>query len=134
MWRIGSYLFVLALSTIQFETSAAAEPGSLPSRDHSKDSRARFRKTMPLTVRGDHPAIQPVVAAIMAVTTDPLEQIVMVNDVTHLLVDYDDDERVYGQAEYHATLDEMIARRRETGWVYLRDRSPHPNSSVCRIG
>lgn len=121
MWRMGSYVFVLALSTIQFETSAVAEPGSLPGRDHSKDSRARFRKTMPLTVRGDHPAIQPVVAAILAVTTDPLEQIVMVNDVTHLLVDYDEDHRVYGQPEYHATLDEMIARRRETGWVYLRD-------------
>lgn len=45
----------------------------------------------------------------------------MVNDVVHLLVDYDEDERVYGQIEFHATLDEMIARRREAGWPYLRD-------------
>lgn len=45
----------------------------------------------------------------------------MVNDVTHLLVDYDDDERVYGADEYHATFEEMLARRREAGWLYLRD-------------
>jgi len=45
----------------------------------------------------------------------------MVNDVTHLLVDYDEDERVYGKVEFHATLDEMIVRRRQAGWVYLRD-------------
>lgn len=63
----------------------------------------------------------PVAAAIRAVTTNPLEQIVMVNDVTHLLVDFDDDERVYGVKEYHATLDEMLARRRQSGWLYLRD-------------
>src|SRR4051812_43341115 len=76
---------------------------------------------MPATVRADHPAIAPVVAAIRAVTSNPLEQLVMVNDVTHLLVDYDDDERVYGRTDYHATLDEMLARRRQAGWVYLRD-------------
>lgn len=73
------------------------------------------------TVRADHPAILPVAAAIRAVTEDPLEQIVMVNDVAHLLIDYDEDERVYGRREFHATLDEMIERRREAGWVYLRD-------------
>jgi hypothetical protein len=76
---------------------------------------------MPSTVRPDHPAIQPVVAAIRAISNNPYEQIVMVNDVTHLLVDYDDDERVYGRLEFHATLDEMIARRRQAGWIYLRD-------------
>jgi hypothetical protein len=59
--------------------------------------------------------------AIRDVTTNPLEQIVMVNDVTHLLVDYDEDERVYGVPEFHATLDEMLARRRQAGWLYLRD-------------
>lgn len=89
--------------------------------DHSRDSRVRFRREMPLTIRADHPAILPVAAAIRAVTTNPLEQLVMVNDVTHLLVDFDEDERVYGLPEFHATLDEMIARRREAGWVYLRD-------------
>lgn len=76
---------------------------------------------MAATVRADHPAIVPVAEAIRNVTRNPLEQIVMVNDVTHLLVDYDDDERVYGTEEYHATLDEMLARRREAGWLYLRD-------------
>jgi hypothetical protein len=76
---------------------------------------------MPRTVRADHPAIVPVAKAIRRITTDPLEQLVMVNDITHLLVDYDDDERVYGAEEFHATLDEMLARRREGGWLYLRD-------------
>ncbi len=76
---------------------------------------------MPASVRGDHPAILPVAAAIRALTDNPLEQIVVVNDVTHLLVDYDDDERVYGTGEFHATLDEMLARRRESGGLYLRD-------------
>lgn len=76
---------------------------------------------MAASVRADHPAIVPVANAIRAVTSNPLEQIVMVNDVTHLLVDYDDDERVYGAAEFHATLDEMLARRRQAGWLYLRD-------------
>lgn len=76
---------------------------------------------MAATVRADHPAIQPVVAAIRAITRTPLEQLVVVNDVTHLLVDYDDDERVYGTEEYHATFDEMLALRRASGWLYLRD-------------
>lgn len=76
---------------------------------------------MPATIRPNHPAIQPVADAIRAVTSNPLEQIVMVNDVTHLLVDYDDDERVYGADEYHATFEEMLARRRQAGWLYLRD-------------
>ena len=80
-----------------------------------------FIHDMPRTVRADHPAILPVAAAIRAVTVNPLEQIVMVNDVTHLLVDYDDDERVYGLPEYYATLDEMLAKRRQQGWLYLRD-------------
>lgn len=121
VWRAGSYAFVLALSTLSFDSSAVAEAGVMPHRNHTRDGRARFRTEMPRTVRPDHPAIAPVAAAIRSVTSDPLEQIVMVNDVTHLLVDYDEDERVYGRKEYHATLDEMIARRRESGWVYLRD-------------
>ena len=80
-----------------------------------------FVHDMPRTVRADHPAIRPVADAIKAVTTNPLEQLVMVNDVSHLLVDYDDDLRVYGQPEHFATLDEMLAERRQHGWVYLRD-------------
>jgi hypothetical protein len=73
------------------------------------------------TVRADHPAIVPIANAIRQITRDPLEQLVMVNDVTHLLVDYDSDMRVYGVEDFHATLDEMIARRRAAGWAYLRD-------------
>lgn len=76
---------------------------------------------MAASVRANHPAIAPVAAAIREITNDPLEQLVVVNDVTHLLVDYDDDSRVYGAEEYHATLDEMLARRRQSGWLYLRD-------------
>lgn len=76
---------------------------------------------MAASVRASHPVIAPVVAAIRAVTAKPLEQLVMVNDVAHLLVDYDDDERVYGVEEFHATFEEMLNRRRQTGWLYLRD-------------
>jgi hypothetical protein len=100
---------------------------SVPPAVHGRDvivgrhTREYFRHQMGATVRPDHPAILPVAAAIRAVTSNPLEQLVMVNDVTHLLVDYDDDERVYGVEEYHATLDEMLARRRQAGWLYLRD-------------
>jgi hypothetical protein len=86
-----------------------------------RHTRDHFRNTMPSTVRSDHPAILPVAAAIRAVTKNPLEQIAMVNDVTHLLVDYDDDDRVYGYPEFHATFDEMLTRRRQGGWIYLRD-------------
>jgi hypothetical protein len=85
------------------------------------NTRRHFREVMPTTVRADHPAMRPVVEAIRAITSDPLEQLVVVNDVTHLLVEYDDDERVYGALDYHATLDEMIAKRRQEGWIYLRD-------------
>lgn len=86
-----------------------------------RHSREHFRKMMPQSVRGDHPAIQPVVAAIRRLSSDPLEQIAVVNDVSHLLVDYDHDERVWGQLEFHATFEEMLARRRQSGWLYLRD-------------
>src|SRR3954469_20864650 len=82
---------------------------------YPRHTRENFRHNMPATIRADHPAIVPVANAIRAVTLDPLQQIVMVNDVTHLLVDYDDDERVWGTAEFHATLDEMIQRRRQGG-------------------
>lgn len=86
-----------------------------------RHSMTYFRNELWKTVRADHPLITPVAAAIRAVTNDPLQQLVMVNDVTHLLVDYDDDERVYGTEDFHATLDEMVARRRQAGWAYLRD-------------
>lgn len=86
-----------------------------------RHTRGSFRERMPLTVRAHHPAIVSVANAIRAVTSDPIEQIVMVNDVTHLLVDYDDDERVYGVLEFHATFEEMLTRRRQGGWLYLRD-------------
>jgi hypothetical protein len=88
---------------------------------YKRHTREHFRFNMAATVRANHPAIAPVVAAIRAITLNPLEQIVMVNDVTHLLVDYDDDERVYGVSEFHATFEEMLARRRQSGWLYLRD-------------
>lgn len=112
IWLCGMSLFL---------SGASAQPTTEGVRDHRFDNRYHFCHDLPKTVRADHPAILPVVAAIRAVTQDPREQLMMVNDVTHLLVDYDEDERVYGKIEFHATLDEMIARRRESGWVYLRD-------------
>jgi hypothetical protein len=107
----------LAVACVNVGVSPAAQGQEL----YSRHTREHFRHSMSRTVRADHPAIVPVAEAIRAVTANPLEQIVMVNDVTHLLVDYDDDERVYGTEEFHATLDEMIARRRQAGWLYLRD-------------
>lgn len=107
-----------SLLAIALICPSAADAGVLGGVRHTRD---HYRNTMPRTVRADHPAILPVAAAIRTVSHDPLEQIAMVNDVTHLLVDYDDDERVYGANEFHATFEEMLARRREAGWIYLRD-------------
>lgn len=104
-----------------FWMASLAEAGERRFRDHTRDNQYRFCHEMPLTVVPNHPDIMPIAAAIRAITTEPLEQVVVVNDVTHLLVDYDEDGRVYGCHEYHATLDEMIARRRAAGWIYLRD-------------
>jgi hypothetical protein len=97
----------------------AADRG--PQIEPDRNGLEYFRHDMWRTVRADHPAIVPIAAAIRAITHDPLQQLVMVNDVTTLLVEYDDDSRVYGLDDFHATLDEMIARRRAAGWVYLRD-------------
>jgi len=88
---------------------------------HARHTREFFRHEMAATVRADHPTILPLAAAVRAITTNPLEQLAVVNDVSHLLVDFDDDRRVWGVEEYHATFDEMLARRRKAGWVYLRD-------------
>lgn len=101
--------------------AAVPAASALPLRPESESTIATYRNQLARTVRADHPAILPVAEAIRAVTTRPLEQLVMVNDVTHLLVDFDDDWRVYGREEYHATLDEMLQNRREHGWLYLRD-------------
>lgn len=109
---------VLGLVALATLLPQAAQAGALGGIRHTREY---FRTSMPATVRADHPAIQPVVAAIRAITTDPLQQLVVVNDISHLLIDYDDDQRVYGAEEFHATFDEMLARRREAGWVYLRD-------------
>ncbi len=106
---------ILAMIFVLPHTVCGSESGS------GRHTREYFRKKMAATVRHDHPAILPLAAAVRAITTNPLEQLAVVNDVTHLLVDYDDDERVWGVEEYHATFDEMLARRREGGWVYLRD-------------
>jgi hypothetical protein len=109
------------LAVLVAVTSSAPQVTAARDVIYQRHSREHFRHNMAASVRANHPAILPVAAAIRAVTQNPLEQIVMVNDVTHLLVDYDDDERVYGADEFHATLDEMLARRRQTGWLYLRD-------------
>lgn len=113
--------FLVLLAFTALAPAAWAQRSSPPDHAALAPSIARFRQDMPRTIRADHPAILPVAAAIRTLSHDPLEQLVLVNDVSHLLVDYDDDERVYGKLEYHATLDEMLARRREHGWLYLRD-------------
>src|SRR5690606_1315494 len=69
---------LLVFSVIGSQPSAGAAPG------FARHTRDYFRQEMPRTVRADHPAIRPVAEAIRAVTTNPLEQLVMVNDVTHL--------------------------------------------------
>lgn len=110
---------VALLSSLTSDSSArSARPGLENTPRHTI---SHFSQDLPRLVRADHPAILPVAEAIRAVTLDPLEQIAMVHDITHRLVEYDEDLRVYGRDEYHATLDEMIARRREAGWLYLRD-------------
>jgi hypothetical protein len=120
--RSGNRVYTLVLAVSLFAMTVLVPPTVHGGEAHyARHTREHFRHNMAATVRANHPAIVPVAAAIRAITTNPLEQIVVVNDVTHLLVDYDDDERVYGVEEYHATLDEMLSRRRQSGWLYLRD-------------
>jgi hypothetical protein len=107
-----------AILAVMISAPRTVHGGDVLYRRHTRE---HFRQNMAASVRGHHPTIRPVADAIRAVSMDPLEQIVMVNDVTHLLVDYDDDARVYGVEEYHATLEEMLDRRRQSGWLYLRD-------------
>lgn len=114
----GAFTFVAFLVVTAFALPAGGATGG---NDELHTSLAYFRTDFWRTVRADQPLIRPVANAIRAVTSDPLQQIVMVNDVTTLLVEYDSDMRVYGVDDYHATLDEMIARRRAAGWAYLRD-------------
>jgi hypothetical protein len=112
----------LVVGACAFFVGVSARPATSASEQiYARHTREHFRHNMAASVRADHPAIVPVANAIREVTSNPLEQIVMVNDVTHLLVDYDEDDRVYGAAEFHATLEEMLARRRQAGWLYLRD-------------
>lgn len=102
--------------------SLSAAPASAGRHSiYPRHTREHFRHNMAASVRANHPAIVPVANAIRALTSNPLEQLVVVNDVAHLLVDYDDDERVYGTEEFHATFEEMLSRRRQAGWLYLRD-------------
>lgn len=114
----GAFLYIV-LMVVAFAAPSSDTTPSGPA--HDRNGIWYFRHEMWRTVRADHPAIVPIANAIRAVTKDPLEQLVMVNDVTCLLVDYDSDQRVYGVEDFHATLNEMIARRRAGGWAYLRD-------------
>jgi hypothetical protein len=98
----------------QTSWARAVEEGGRSSRHH-------FRTELSKTVRADHPFIVPIADGIRQLTVDPLEQLVVVEHVTKLLVEYDSDRRVYQRADYHATLDEMIARARAERWAYLRD-------------
>jgi hypothetical protein len=116
--RVISYVSVSLLFALVMSIPSSALGRETPYQRHTRE---HFRHAMPDSVRANHPAILPVARAIRSVTTNPLEQLVMVNDVTHLLVDYDDDDRVYNADEFHATLEEMLERRREAGWLYLRD-------------
>ncbi len=117
--RVRSLVALLIIATTA-PLCVAAAGGTHPTIYH-RHTREHFRQNMAGSVRGNHPAIAPVAQAIRAITKNPLEQLVVVNDVTHLLVDYDDDERVYGAEEFHATFEEMLSRRRQAGWLYLRD-------------
>ncbi|HVU35907.1 MAG TPA: hypothetical protein VHE61_20875 [Opitutaceae bacterium] len=92
-----------------------------PQPSIDRNSIEYFRHDMWRTVTPNNPAIVPIANAIRAITHNPLHQLAMVNDVTTLLVEYDSDKRVYGVDDFHATLNEMIARQRAGGWAYLRD-------------
>jgi len=118
--RCVRFLLSLCAATTVLPLGAAPDAATRPAL-YPRHTREHFRHNMAASVRAGHPAIMPVANAIRALTTNPLEQLVVVNDVAHLLVDYDDDERVYGAEEYHATFEEMLARRRQAGWLYLRD-------------
>lgn len=103
-------------------TAVALPNGALGGdTDPMHHSLSYFRHDMWRTVVPNNPYIIQVANAIRAVTHNPLHELDMVNDVTTLLVEYDSDERIYGQEDYHATLNEMIARQRAGGWAYLRD-------------
>lgn len=116
--RFVRVCFGFFAALVALNVSAAVNATEIPMDRHGLHY---FRDHMWRTVRADHPAVVPVVAAIRAITQDPLQQLVIVNDVAHLLVDYDDDMRAYGAEDFHATLDEMLVRRRTAGWAYMRD-------------
>ena len=116
--RARTLLLAVGLTFMGVGTPHVSQSGEYIRNRHTRN---HFRFDLARTVRPNHPAIAPVAAAIRAVTSNPIEQLSMVNDVTHLLVDYDDDARVYGAKEFHATFEEMLARRRQSGWLYLRD-------------
>ncbi|HEX2100657.1 MAG TPA: hypothetical protein VHF69_08345, partial [Candidatus Synoicihabitans sp.] len=101
---------------------ASVEPTRVEARPaEPRPSASAFHARLGPTVRADHPRIVPLAEAIRRLSDDPVEQLVIVDRVTRLQVDYDSDLRVYGRRDYHATLDEMIERRAAAGWSRLRD-------------
>ena len=98
-----------------------AQDAVAPWEGAPRKGRQKFRREMTRTISASHPAIQPVVDAIRRISNDPLEQLVLVEESTLLLVQYHSDQDVYGRRDYHATLDEMLLRRDRAGWERLRD-------------
>lgn len=119
--RFLPLLVILLMSPIARATVARPPIDHGEGLPHERYSPFSFRKTMPMHIHAGHPLIRPVADAIRSLSEDPLERLSFVHQATRLLVEYDSDLRVYGQADYHATLDQMIARKREAGWANLRD-------------
>lgn len=112
---------VLGVLLLTIAGPLLSAPPATGTRAYRRDAFAAFRHDLPRTVRADHPLTAPLAAAIRRLSLDPLEQLALVQHVTRALVDYDHDQRVYGRREFHATLDQMIARQHAAGWVSLRD-------------
>lgn len=114
--KIGRWLVVLSAGW-GVPLLAAGHPGARTSAARS----ATFAGALSPTVVSDHPAVQPIAAAIRRVSSDPVEQLCLVQQVTRRWVEYTSDQSVYGRRDYYATLDEMLGRREAEGWTRLRD-------------
>lgn len=111
---------LILLVVVLLAPVAAKERGAARPRE-AGPSPAAFRRVMPVTVRVGHPAVAGVADGIRRLSDDPVEQLSFVAQATRLLVEYDSDRRVYGRRDWHATLDQMVARAEASGWTYLRD-------------
>ena len=117
LWlKIARWLVVLSAGW-GVPLAAAGHPAARASAARS----VSFAGALAPTICPNHAAVRPIAAAIRQVSTDPVEQLSLVQQVTRRWVEYASDRQVYGRSEYYATLDEMLRRRKAAGWSRLRD-------------